>query len=91
METWYEASAHTWATVKVRAVDVEKSAANTLVINGRRRNKLSTFHCYFATPAEAWDYLEQQWQKRIDAANKELQYSRSELGKLKSERKAAGI
>lgn len=90
METWYEASLSRWGK-RVAPVQVEKSTDKTVTINGRRCNRLtSDWRCYFPTEKEAWDYLVQRATAKVEEAQRSLQYLRSELGKVESERKAAG-
>lgn len=90
MTTWFEAYPRSYGA-KVSPIEVERSTDKCVWIDGRRTNRMtSDWRCYFPTAAEAWDHVEQRAEARVEQAKKDLQYYRSELGKVQSERKAAG-
>jgi hypothetical protein len=89
METWFSVTPGVSWGKRVEAVQVEKSTDKTLLVGGRRVNRMSDYRCFFPTEREAWDHLIQHAQQRVQQASATLQKYRSELGKIESERATA--
>jgi len=90
METWYEAYAAAWNKEKVSPVQVERSTAACVWIQGRRVKRITpAWRCYFPTSAEAWDHIEAKASTKVEHAKITLQRCRSELRQIQAERRKA--
>jgi hypothetical protein len=87
--TWWIASSITWGK-RVIPVEIEKFTDKTVTVKGRRNQRMSSYQSYFPTETDAWDWLEMRAQNAVEAAQADLQRKRTELGKIQSERQAAG-
>jgi hypothetical protein len=88
---WWLASTSTWGK-RVSPVEVLKFSDKTVTLasNGRRTQRLGSFHSYFPAETDAWDWLELRAQNAVEASQAQLQRHRTELGKIQSERQLAG-
>jgi hypothetical protein len=92
MSTWF--LARSWDK-RPQSVEVEKFTEKTVTIRGRRHNQRG-WECYFATEAEAWDFLEQSAADQVEKCKAQIKsYERSliqaekDLEKLRADRAAA--
>lgn len=65
---------------QVNAVEVVKETASFVtLLTGRREAKSSEYACWFATADEAWDYIVAAMERKVRAAELDLERHRAKL------------
>lgn len=85
MTTWYKATGMSFPKYVI-PVEVERSTGKNIWINGRKHAITTSWSCYFKTPEQAWDWLEDQCQSRIESAKRRVEDALAEHDKIRKAR-----
>lgn len=68
---------------KIEPVQVERSTAHSVWVDGRKNARLTDWKSYFPTWAEAHAWLLEKAERRLNSARDELQLAQGQFGNVK--------
>lgn len=72
-----------WAKKLIEPIEIEKSTASSVWINGRRNAKRTEYHNYFDTWADAHTYLLKKAEQSVESCRRHLEVEKGALGNIK--------